>query len=287
MALPRRNGRSRATLLFLVLLSITVITLDFRGQDSGAIDGVRRTATDALAPVRDAADSLLSPLGDAFSGITGYGELEAENDRLRRRLAELQGRRLQASDAEAERKALLDLAGIEYLGALPRVPARVVSVPVSNFEQTIELDRGTRHGVRSGMPVVTGSGLVGHVVEVTARRSLVRLITDPSSSVGVRLTPSGEAGIVDGEGAGRRLSVGFIAVNAKVSKGEVAFTSGIEGGSQIYPAGIPVGTIVRVTVPPGELEQDVVLKPAADLAHLRFVEIVRTRPAEDDPLQER
>ena len=281
MALSRRNGGSRATLVFLVLTSITVITLDFRGQDSGIIGDVRRVATDALAPVRDGADKVLSPIGEAFSGLTDYGDLEDENVRLRARVAELEGQRLRSADAEAERKALIELAGLDYLGDLPTVAARVVSAPVSNFEQTIELDRGTNHGVRAGMPVVTGVGLVGHVVEVSGRRRLVRLITDPSASVGVRLLPSGETGIADGEGPRRDLAVGFIAVNATVSKGDLAFTSGLEGGSDLYPAGIPVGRVKEASSPPGELEQHVGLRPAADLTHLRFVKVVQTKIQDD------
>jgi rod shape-determining protein MreC len=278
LALPRRNGRSRATLAFLVLTSITLITLDFRGQDTGLIGSVRRSASDALAPVRDAADKVLSPVGDAFSGVTDYGRVKDQNDRLRARVAELEGQRLRGVDAEAERKALLALAHIAYLGDAPTVAARVVAAPVSNFEQTIELDRGTHAGVRIGMPVVTGNGLVGHVVETSGRRSIVRLVTDPSSSVGVRIDPSSETGIADGEGPRRDLAVGFVANGAGVERGDIAFTSGLEGGSDLYPAGIPVGRVTRATSQPGELEQRVALRPIADLAHLRFVKVVQTPP---------
>jgi hypothetical protein len=79
VALTRRGGRSRATLIFLVLLSITLITLDFRG-DSGVIDAIRDGATDALAPVRDAVDSAFSPVGDALHGVTSYGDVRYEKE---------------------------------------------------------------------------------------------------------------------------------------------------------------------------------------------------------------
>ena len=278
MALSRRNGRSRATLVFLVLTSVTVITLDFRGRDSGVIGSVRRTATDALAPVREGADDLLSPVGDAFSGVTGYGDLKAENERLRARIDELEGQRLRSADAEAERKALLDLAGVTYLGDIPTITSRVVSAPVANFEQTIELDRGTGQGVRVDMPVVTGSGLVGVVVETSRSRSTVRLVTDPSSSVGVRIVPSGETRIADGKGPRRPLRVGFVTPSARIETGDLAFTSGLEGGSDIFPAGIPVGKVTAAKAPPGELEQHVTVRPTADLSHLRFVKVVQTPP---------
>jgi rod shape-determining protein MreC len=278
VALSRRNGRSRATLLFLVLTSVTVITLDFRDDGSGVIGAVRNVAADALSPVREAADVVLSPVGDAFSGVTGYGSLEETNDELRARIAELEGTELRRAEAEAQLRELLRLNELEYLGDIPTVAARVVSAPVSNFEQTIELNRGTADGVDVDMPVITGAGLVGRVVQASGQRSVVRLVTDPSSSVGVRLARSGETGIAEGRGARRTLSVGFIEVGVQLRSREIAVTSGLEGGSDLYPPGIPVGRVVRSETPPGELEQQVDLEPVADLVHLRYVKVLQVRP---------
>ena len=275
MALSRRNGRSRATLLFLVLTSITVITLDFRGDGGGVIDTVRDVATDALAPVRDGADSVLAPVGNAFSGITGYDDLEDENARLRDQLAEERGRSLRNEDAESELRELLRLNELDWVGDTPQIAARVVSAPVSNFEQTIKLDKGSSDGVRVDDPVVTGDGLVGRVVDVSSRRSVVRLLTDPGSSVGVRTVRSGEAGIAKGEGPDEVLSVGFIEINAELRRGELAVTSGLEGGSNLYPSNIPVGRVTEAEPVEGALEQRVRIRPLADLENLRFVKVLR------------
>lgn len=278
MALYRR-GRPRATLLFLVLTSATVITLDFRGDGGGVVAAVRDVATDALAPVRDAADAVLGPVGDAFSGVTGYGALEDRNEELRARIEELEGERTADESAASELRELQGLLGIDFVGDIPTVAARVVGVPVSNFEQTIELDRGTSDGIRRDMPVVSGAGLVGRVVEVSRSRSVVRLVSDAASSVGVRFVDSGEAGAAEGEGAGRPLAVSFVGTDARISEDELAVTSGLEGGSDLYPAGIPVGRVRRAEASPGELEQRVELEPLADLVRTRFVRVLLTQPA--------
>jgi rod shape-determining protein MreC len=266
-------------LLFLILTSITVITLDFRGEGSGTIDKVRHIAADAFAPVRDAADSVLSPIGNTFSGITDYDDLEEQNARLKARIDELEGARTLDQDATAELKELLELQELDWVGDIPKVAARVVSSPVSNFEQTIELNRGTRDGIERDMPVVTGAGLVGRVVDVSSTRSMVRLITDPGSSVGVRIVESGETAIAQGEGPGRTMSVGFVEVTSDVKRGHLAVTSGLEGGSDLYPASIPVGKVVKARKISGELEQHVEIRPLADVAHLRFVKILLTKRA--------
>lgn len=275
MALSRRNGRSRATLLFLVLTSITVITLDFRDDGGGVIAKVRDVAADGLAPVRDAADAVLSPVADAFSGITGYDDLQDENALLRDQLAELRGRETRAEDAESELRELLALNGLEWVGDIPQVPARVVGAPVSNFEQTIKLNKGSSDGIAVNDPVVTGDGLVGRVVDVSKQRSVVRLLTDPGSAVGVRTSRASETAIASGEGPGEQLSLGFVEVNADVRRSELVVTSGLEGGSDLYPAGIPVGRIAEVEKVDGALEQRVKVRPLADLDHLRFVKVLQ------------
>ena len=277
MALSRRNGRSRATLFFLILTSITVITLDFRGDSTGVIGSIRDFAADAFAPVRDAADSVLSPLGNVFSGITDYDDLEEENHRLKSRIAELRGDETREREAVAELRELLRLQDLGWVGDIPTLEARVIAAPVSNFEQTIELNRGTRDGVAVDMPVVTGAGLVGRVVDVSSRRAVVRLITDPASSVGVRIVRSSEAGIAQGEGAGRTMSVGFVDIGSDVKRGDEAVTSGLEGGSDLYPASIPVGRVVKARKVSGDLEQRVEIRPLADVGHLRFVKILMTK----------
>jgi len=275
VALTRRSGRSRATLVFLILLSVTLITLDFRG-DSGIIDAVRDGATDALAPVRDAADGVFSPIGDAFHGITGYDDVQDENARLRARIDELEG---EAIAGEADRRELqeaLDLLGVDFIGDIPTVAARVVGAPVSNFEQTIELDRGSSSGIGVDMAVVSGDGLVGRVVQVSRSRSMVRLITDPASSVGVRFVTSNEIAIAEGEGAGRKMSVGFVEIGVKLARRDLAVTSGLN--DSVFPAGIPVGRVATAKSSEGELQQDVTMNPVADLGHLRFVRVLQRKP---------
>jgi rod shape-determining protein MreC len=262
-------------LVFLILLSITLITLDFRG-DSGVIDAIRDGATDALAPVRRVADTALSPVGDAFHGITGYGSVRDENDRLRARIDELEG---EALEGEADRKELQDalkLLGVDFEGDIPTVAARVVGAPVSNFEQTLELDKGTHDGIQVDMAVVSGDGLVGRVVQASRTRSVVRMITDPASSVGVRFTKSEETAIAEGEGAQRKMSVGFVEIGVKLRRRELAVTSGLN--DSVFPPGIPVGRVAAASSQPGELQQDVTMDPVADLGHLRFVRVLKRKP---------
>jgi rod shape-determining protein MreC len=276
MAVSRRPARQRFVLVVVTLLSITVITLDQRGQTAEVIDGIRDVARDVFAPVQSTTDAVLSPIGDAFGGVFNYGDLKAENRRLRRELAEARGRAARAGDLERELEALHDLEGLTFTGDIPSVAARVVATAPSNFELTIQVDKGTEAGVAEGMPVITGDGLVGRVVETSSRRATILLVADRTSSVGIRLSGSGDVGVAEGRGAGVPLQVDLIDPATKVRAGEIAVTSGLQ--QSVFPPGVPVGRVVIARARPGELRQEVTIRPLVDLRRLAFVEVLQWAP---------
>lgn len=269
----RRSARPRFTLLLLVLTAVTILTLDQRGGGWAPVGTVKDGARDAFSPVQGALARVFSPIGDFVGGIVHYGDLEAENARLRRENEALQGLAARADDADREVRALLDQQDIEFVGDIPRIGARVVANARSNFLLTIEIGKGTADGVAQGMPVVTGAGLLGRVVEVSRTRATVLLITDRTSSVGIRLSSSGDIGVAGGRGVDADLPVDLIDPATVVEPDEVAVTSGIETGA--FPPGIPVGTVVKAERRQGELQQDVTIKPVVDMSRLTFVQVLQ------------
>ena len=276
MAVYRRSSRPRFTLLLLVLTAVTLLTLDERSNGLGVIDGARDGARDLFAPVKDAADAAFQPVTDFFQGALHYGDVADENARLRAQLAEREALALRAADAEREREALLDLAGLDFVGDIPNVAARVVRSPASGFDLTVTIDRGRDAGVAKGMPVVASGGLAGRVVDVSRRTAIVQLITDSSSSVGVRLATSGDVGVAAGRGAGSTLRMDLVDPATKVEPGEPVVTSGLQ--NSVFPPGLPVGKVVAATTSSGALQQDVTIEPSVDLRHLLFVKVLQWGP---------
>ncbi|HUP69838.1 MAG TPA: rod shape-determining protein MreC [Acidimicrobiales bacterium] len=274
--MSRRSARPRFTLLLLVLTAITLLTLDERSGGIGVAGGLRDGARDVFAPVQDAADAAFRPIGDFFQGAVHYGDVEKENARLREQLAEHDGVVLQAEDAARERRALLDQQDLEFAGDIPTVAARVVVGPASSFDLTIQIDRGRSSGVGPGMPVAAGAGLVGRVVDVSRSRATILLITDPKSSVGVRLASSGDIGVAAGRGAQSTLRLDYIDPASKVDRGEAVVTSGLQQSA--FPAGIPVGKVVAAESGAGALQQDVTVEPSVDLRRLAFVKVLQWSP---------
>lgn len=275
MALSSRGGRSRFTLALLILTSITVLTLDFRG--SSAIQSVRNTASTVFSPVRDAASSAFSPVSNAWNGLFHYGDVENENERLRAEIQVLQGQAAQNAEAQRAYDELAKASGITQWTTLPAVTAQVISGPLTNFEHTIEIDKGSSSGIKVNMPVVTGAGLAGRVVEVQSGRSVIKLLTDPDIVVGVRLKSTGETALLHGQGDGRPLLVDAgIDPKVVVPPEEPVTTSGEDRAT--FPGGIPVGNVTKSELAAGQLTQLLTVTALADFGRLTFLQVLLWEP---------
>jgi len=270
-----RSRRHRFLLVLLVLTSITVITLDFRGDGGGLLENVRNGARDTFAPVQSAADRVFNPVGDFFGGLTRYGSLKAENARLREQLAQARSESLRQAGSERERQNLLALQNLTFAPGIGAVSARVVSAGPSNFQLTVTIDKGSDEKVEKGMPVVTGAGLLGRVVDVSRSRATVMLVTDRSSNVGVRLQTSGSLAIARGAGAGKPLPVDLVDVATPVAEGEAVVTSGIQGS--VFPPDLPMGRVRASKVDPGALSRNVTVDPVVDLSRIEYVKVLLWR----------
>jgi rod shape-determining protein MreC len=276
LAVQRRTRRHRFVLVLLVLTSVTVITLDFRDEGDGVLESIRAGAQDVFAPVQSGVARVFSPVGDFFGGITRYRQVKQENARLHQQLDAARGELVRSADAARERQLLLALQRLDFAGDLRGVTARVVSNSPSNFQVTVTVDKGSRDGVASGMPVVTEAGLVGRIVDVSTSSSTVLLIIDPASNVGVRLASTGDIGVVSGSGKRDELPLDLVSVDTKVTEGEAVVTSGLEHA--LFPPQIPVGRVRGAKINPGQLEQDVTVEPIVDFRRVELVRILLWQP---------
>lgn len=275
MAAPPRP-RGRFLLLVLVLLGVTLVTLSDQGGHGGLFAKMRSYARDVLNPVQSGLHSALRPVGDFISGALDYHSLQYQNQMLLRQLAADESATAQARAAQMQADQVLAEEHLSYLGKIRTIAAQVIGVTGSNFEQTVEIDRGSANGVVLGQPVVSGGGLVGSVSSVSAHLATITLIDDPSFTVGVRDVRSGVVGAAIGEGLGNDEQVIDINAGQKVRPGDQLVTSGLS--LEHFPAGIPIGRVTRVVTPSGALQLQVSMTPYLDLADLQYVRVLLWSP---------
>lgn len=257
-------------LVVLIAVAMVVMTIWFRESESGPIHRVRRGVHAVAAPVSAVGEFVTQPLRGFFAWASDLGvsrsqlaELRTQNEQLRTRVAELE-------EARLENERLRALVKLDQAKELQSVAARVIGRPTGSWEGVITVDRGTKDGVTTGMPVLGPRGLLGQTVEVTKSSARVRLITDQRSGVAAMVHRTRAVGIVHGSIEGN-LTLDFVSQATTVTLGDVVLTSGLGG---VYPKGIVIGEVLDVDRRGDNLHQRIRVQPRGDVTALEEVLIV-------------
>ena len=168
--------------------------------------------------------------------------LRAENARLRTADEALRRQVVELNAAAKENASLRQALDFQKSSGHKLVAADVISAGPDALTRTMEIDRGTADGVRPGMVVVTGAGLLGRVAEAGPHAANVQTLADPQSRVNVYLSKSGLQGTITGGPAALQLDLEH-SIGVSASNGDWVLTSGV-GGS--YPRGLVVGEIATI-----------------------------------------
>jgi rod shape-determining protein MreC len=258
-------------------VSVTLITFDERSGTSHITSGLKSVAHDVFSPITTAVNDILRPIGDFFAGAVHYGSLQRENQQLQATIGRLRLQQRETAALAKQNQTLRVLDHLPYPLSLPTVTAPLINFDTSNFDADITIGKGRDDGVTVGEPVVAAGGLVGQVIEASHSTAEVQLITDSRSSVGVGFGPSNQTyATVSGQGAGRPLSVDYVAAQTHLFRGEKMFTNGLAGAQ--YPPNIPVGIVHSFHSGVGSGAATVTLTPLANLNDLAFVDVVEWEP---------
>lgn len=208
--------------------------------------------------------------------------LQQQNTQMETEIARLQAEIITLKQQLSETRILEALVDFARINPENRyVAASVIGRDPSPFVKYAIINRGSDDGLRRGMPVVTDQGLVGRVAAVTAGAARIQLITDPSSSVNIRIEPSRAQAILLGSITGE-LTLDMIPQSAPVQIGDLILTSGLGGN---YPANILIGQVVSVRQKETDLFQRASIQPVVDFTQLEIVlVIINFRPVDTAPL---
>jgi rod shape-determining protein MreC len=269
-------------LALLVVVSLILLTAYFGESAGSPLHSVQRGVVTVLSPIQEGASRALKPVRDLFGWFGDTARAKQERDQLKaqrdRLLREVVGYKVALQD-NAELRRQVGLQDSNGLDAYEKRAARVIGRPANNLLlDRLQVDVGSSAGVRVGDPVIADGGLVGHVTFVAPDAALVTLITDPSSSVSVKvLNGMGDTGLLKpAVGDPLDLLVQLLLRDARVAVEDVVVTAGFRTGrlESLYPPNIPIGRVTRAD--PEELasDQQVHVAPIADLRHLDFVQIL-------------
>lgn len=250
-----------------------------------------------LSPFENVFHYLFDPLQRFFSGlVTGIGnlsgtmrdvrQLQAQVEELQKQVDALEAENIQLREIKAEVETLRaqlnfvdEFPILAYFGAdivereaCTTYPCgQVVGAEPNPYLRYVTINVGARHGVKVGMPVVSGGPrLVGRIAEVSPRTAKVQLITDRESAVAAFLQNARVTGLVVGQPDGSLL-MQYIPQDHQIDVGDIVLTSGLGG---TLPKGLIIGQVAEVLQMDYASSQAALLRPALDFSRLEQVLVI-------------
>lgn len=264
-------------LALLIVGSFVLLTITYgRGSNS-----VQRGVSAIFSPVQSVANRALKPARDLVNWFDETFDARGRNSRLHRELEAERRVAVGARAALAENAELRKLLELDKSGAIPsgykEVTGTVISRSPTVWYADVTIDLGSGDGVAVGNPVVNGDGLVGRIAAVTPDSSKVMLIADGESAVGARVVPMGIQGVIKpAVGNPGELILDFINSPKHVHKEQAVVTAGWRAGEieSRFPPNIPIGEIIKASIVEQEAQQQVHVRPYADLRNLDTVQVL-------------
>jgi rod shape-determining protein MreC len=255
--------------------AVVSVVLMFYDRRGGWLDTARYGLQATVYPLQLAVNSPSAAWRWLEESFTTRETLQAEVDALRTQLRDQQLITMRQAALESENATLRGLNS-----ALPevidkRLVGEVVSVELSTLRQRLLINRGASSGVYRAQPVITGAGVLGQVYRTGPFSAEIILVTDAEHALPVQVLRSGVRTIALGTGRSSALELPYVPQNYDVKVGDLLVTSGL---GQVFPYGLPVARVTRVTKDPAQPLAQIMAAPLAHIESDREVLFIWARP---------
>ncbi len=263
-------GRYKNLIWLVAVLFLQVLGLATQvkrnGNDAEHTRLIRIWVVDAVTPFERGLVWIENGTSNLWRNYFYLRGVRAENRQLKQQIEQMRLDQVRLSEDAAQARRLQNLLAFKEQFISHTVAAQVIGASGSDLSRIVYIDKGENAGVRKDMAVMTSDGIIGKVLLVYPSVSQVLVINDQSSGVGVILEKSRLQGVLRGTANGE-VALERVMSDEQVPVGETVLTS---GGDQIFPKGLPVGTVAKVGSGK-DLFLNIKVKPAADLSKLEEV----------------
>ena len=240
--------------------------------DGGGVRVIRFWAESVVGPPQRLVHNTRLGISSIWYGYFDLRHVRQQNQDLGKTIDRLRLEQAQLLEDAHQGQRLQALLGFQQRYIYSTVPAQVYASSGSDQSKVFYIDKGSDDGVKRDMPVISSDGIVGKVREVLSKHtSQVLTINDQTSGAGVILETTRIRGVLKGNAAGQVEIVGLMA-DQRIKPGEKVLTA---GGDLIFPRGLPVGTVQKVTPDPDrDSFIDIIVTPAAHLTQLDEILVI-------------
>jgi rod shape-determining protein MreC len=220
-----------------------------------------------------ASQQAAAKVGDA---VVPREDLTRELEQLRAENSELKLRLRQADDIRRENDQIRGFLGFPKLLPWKVKAGRVIAREPANWWRTLQINLGSRDGLRVDLPVISTEGLVGRVSAVGLTRSQIVLLGDVNCRVAAMVQETRDHGIVVPSSSGildhTLVDITYLPRStSQLKPGQTIVTSGMGG---VFPKGLVVGTIADARTVGYDLYLEARVKLAVDSSRLEDVWVI-------------
>lgn len=269
-----RNKRSGMIGIIITIIILILIVIFSNGNKNTSI--FENVASNLVMPIQNGLTYLKNKVAGNNTFFTDINNLKTENEDLKQKNSELEQTLRELENIKTENETLKEYLNLtEKYGEYKTIPGYVINKDISNYSKTIVINIGKNDGVEENMTVIGDKGLVGHVVSVTDSTAKVQTIIDTASSVSCSMSTTKEAivckGTLDDKSS---LKAMYIPTDSNIIQGDSIETSGLGG---IYPKGIHVGTVKKVTNTQNMIDRYAIIETAIDFDKLDTILVITNK----------
>jgi rod shape-determining protein MreC len=247
-----------------LFVGLSILLLILARAQPVMVSDMRTHAVDMLAPLLDAVVRPMAVVEQATNAVRDTISLRTDNQKLRDENTHLVEWQNAVVSLEKENRELRSMLHFKTEPNWAYISARVIADTGGAYARGLIVTAGKTDGVREGMAVMTGEGLIGRVIEVGDWSSRILLITDLNSRIPVTIAESGDRAILAGDNSSQPKLL-FMPRDANSNDGAHVISSG-HGG--VFPPNLPVGTLQQSS------RGVYTVTPAADLGRVTYVRLV-------------
>ena len=267
-------------IMIIVLIMIIIAIFSFTLKEDKQLNRFESLIKDTVTSIEKV---VFYPFRLVINKVNDYRELKDIRTKYQQLLPEtnrIDSLKTENIELRKQLEALKKELNIDYtLNEYTYLFATVINRNVSNWYNTITIDKGTYNGVTKDMVVVNSQGLIGKVVATSTFTSDIRLITTSNTSNKISITISNGNNKVNGlikkyNYKLKQLEVEGVSNTKSVAIGDYVYTSGL---GEIFPSGILIGTVSEITTDEYDLSKIIKVTPSADFNDLNYVTILKRK----------
>ena len=266
--MPRTGNKNKRDIILvsaILLFSLALMTLNVK-QEKGVriLDSI---VGEVLSPFQNYFAQPLQSISDSINHYFLLIDVAKQNDMLKLQVQRLISEKNQLIERLATQKRLAKLMDYEGDWEGKTVMASVIGRDATQWSKVVVINKGSRHGLKKYLAVVTHSGVIGQIIFAGPNTSKVLLTIDSRSAIDSIFQDSRVSGVVVGTGK-KQCQIKYVPNNAKIKVGDRVLSSGLGG---IFPKGLFIGTVFQVVKKKQGLFQEITLVPGSDLSKLEEV----------------